>query len=151
MKNLWIGMLALMMAFCLGSCREKSDQPAAGDATEQVAETPSLEDIVAKAKAEGANWTIDDWKANFKAAMTALAPMFKTIGEMQEQVGDDPAKAAAALGDLAKLTEEMEPMENLLNQLDSIAQTSEIGKAVMADTVFQKQVAEELGVADLDI
>lgn len=151
MKNLWIGMLALMMAFCLGSCREKSDQPAAGDATEQVAETPSLEDIVAKAKAESANWTIDDWKTNFKAAMAAIAPMLKKIGEMQQQVGDDPAKAAAALGDLAKLMEEMEPMDKLIEQFDSIAQTSEIGKAVMADTVFQKQVAEELGVADIDI
>lgn len=144
-------MLALMMAFCLGSCREKSDQPASGDATEQVAETPSLEDIVAKAKAEGANWTADDWKANLKAAMTALAPMLKKVGEMQQQVGDDPAKAAAALGDLAKLMEEMEPMDKLFEQLDSIAQTSEIGKAVMADTVFQKQVAEELGIADIDI
>ena len=97
MKNLWIGMLALMMAFCLGSCREKSDQPAQGDATEQVAETPSLEDIVAKAKAESANWTIDDWKTNIKAAMTAIAPMFKKIGEMQKQVGDDPEKAASTL------------------------------------------------------
>lgn len=144
-------MLALMMAFCLGSCREKSDQPAAGDATEQVAETPSLEDIVAKAKAEGANWTIDDWKTNIKAAMTAIAPMFKKIGEMQQQMGDDPAKAAAALGDLTKLMEEMEPMEKLFDQLDSIAQASEIGKAVMADTVFQKQVAEELGIADIDL
>ena len=151
MKNLWIGMLALMMAFCLGSCREKSDQPATGEGTEQVAETPSLEDIVAKAKAEGANWTTDDWKTNIKAAMTAIAPMFKKIGEMQKQVGDDPEKAAAALGDLAKLMEEMEPMDKLFDQLDSIAQTSEIGKAVMADTVFQKQVAEELGIADIDI
>ena len=47
--------------------------------------------------------------------------------------------------------EEMEPMDKLFDQLDSIAQTSEIGKAVMADTVFQKQVAEELGIADIDL
>ena len=83
--------------------------------------------------------------------MAAIAPMLKKVGEMQQQVGDDPAKAAAALGDLAKLMEEMEPMDKLFDQLDSIAQTSEIGKAVMADTVFQKQVAEELGIADIDL
>lgn len=119
--------------------------------TEQVSEELTLEEIVAKAKAESAYWTIVDWKYYIKAAMASIAPIFKKIGEMQQQIGDDPEKAAAALGDLAKLMEEMEPMDKLYDELDSIAQTSEIGKAVMADTVWAKQVAEELGIADIDI
>ena len=149
MKNLWIGMLALVMAFCFGSCKEKSEQPA-GDATEQVAETPSLEDIVAKAKAESANWTADDWKANMKAAMVAVAPMLKKVGELMGKMeGDDPAKAAEMQGELTKLQEEFAPMEKLMDELDSICDASEIGKTVMADTVWEKQVKEELGIPDL--
>ena len=150
MRNFLIGMFALMLVFCVVSCKEKSEQAAkAGEATEQVAENLPLDEIVAKAKAEGANWTVDDWKNYMKQAMVAVAPTLKKLGDMMNQVGEDPAKAAAALGDLQKLQEEFEPFEKLMEELDSVCQASEAGKALIADTVWEKQVKEELGLPDL--
>lgn len=149
MKNFWIGMLALMLGFCVVSCRENPNKDDKAKAeSEQVEENLTLADIVAKAKAESANWTADQWKDYMKKAMVIVAPSLKKVGEMMESIGDDPAKAAEAIDQLKALQEEFAPMEGLLDELDSICNASEIGKAVMEDTVWANQVKEELGIPD---
>ena len=149
MKNFWIGMLALMLGFCVVSCRENPNKDDKAKAeSEQVEENLTLADIVAKAKAESANWTADQWKDYMKKAMVIVAPSLKKVGEMMESIGDDPAKAAEAIDQLKALQEEFAPMEGLLDELDSICNASEIGKAVMEDSVWANQVKEELGIPD---
>lgn len=149
MKNFWIGMLALMLGFCVVSCRENPNKDDKAKAeSEQVEENLTLADIVAKAKAESANWTADQWKDYMKKAMVIVAPSLKKVGEMMESVGDDPAKAAEAFDQLKALQEEFAPIEGLMDELDSICNASEIGKAVMEDTVWANQVKEELGIPD---
>lgn len=149
MRNFWIGMLALMLGFCVVSCKEKSEQPVKeGEATEQVAENLSLEDIVAKAKAEGANWTVDDWKNYMRQAFVAAAPLLQKLGDMMKEIGDDPQKAAASLGDLQKLQEEFEPYEKLFDELDSITEANEVGKKVMEDTTWVNQMKKELNIPE---
>ena len=39
--------------------------------------------------------------------------------------------------------------KRLMEELDSVCQASEAGKALIADTVWEKQVKEELGLPDL--
>lgn len=149
MKNFWIGMLALMLGFCVVSCRENPNKDDKANAeSEQVEENLTLADIVAKAKAESANWTADQWKDYMKKAMVIVAPSLKKVGEMMESIGDDPAKAAEAIDQLKALQEEFAPMEGLLDELDSICNASEIGKAVMEDTVWVNQVRKELGFTE---
>ena len=61
--------LAFTIAMGMASCKQKSEAPAAAEQaeTEQVeTKQPSAEEIVAKAKAEGANWSVDEWKASTK-------------------------------------------------------------------------------------
>ena len=124
MKNFWIGMLALMLGFCVVSCKENPNKDDKAKAeSEQVEEKVDLADIVAKAKAESANWTADEWKENMKKAMIAVAPSLQKVSEMMKNIGDDPQKAAEALA-------------------------SEIGKAVMEDTVWANQMKKELGIPD---
>ncbi len=142
-------MLALMLGFCVVSCRENPNKDDKAKAeSEQVEENLTLADIVAKAKAESANWTADQWKDYMKKAMVIVAPSLKKVGEMMESIGDDPAKAAEAIDQLKALQEEFAPMEGLLDELDSICNASEIGKAVMEDSVWANQVKEELGIPD---
>ncbi len=142
-------MLALMLGFCVVSCKEKSEQAAkAGDAVEKVDENLSLEDIVAKAKAEGANWTADEWKANMKSALAILAPTLKEFAEMTEKVKADPSKAMELVAEMEKKQVEFEPIKKMIDELDSIAGASDIGKAVMEDTVWTNQVKKELGIPD---
>ncbi len=142
-------MLALMLGFCVVSCRENPNKDDKAKAeSEQVEENLTLADIVAKAKAESANWTADQWKDYMKKAMVIVAPSLKKVGEMMESIGDDPAKAAEAIDQLKALQEEFAPMEGLLDELDSICNASEIGKAVMEDSVWANQVKKELGIPD---
>lgn len=149
MKNFWIGMLALMLGFCVVSCKENPNKDDKAKAeSEQVEEKVDLADIVAKAKAESANWTADEWKENMKKAMIAVAPSLQKVSEMMKHIGDDPQKAAEALGKLQSLQEEFAPMEKLMDELDSICNASEIGKAVMEDTVWANQMKKELGIPD---
>ena len=138
-----------MLGFCVVSCRENPNKDDKAKAeSEQVEENLTLADIVAKAKAESANWTADQWKDYMKKAMVIVAPSLKKVGEMMESIGDDPAKAAEAIDQLKALQEEFAPMEGLLDELDSICNASEIGKAVMEDSVWANQVKEELGIPD---
>lgn len=142
-------MLALMLGFCVVSCRENPNKDDKAKAeSEQVEENLTLADIVAKAKAESSNWTADQWKDYMKKAMVIVAPSLKKVGEMMESIGDDPAKAAEAIDQLKALQEEFAPMEGLLDELDSICNASEIGKAVMEDSVWANQVKKELGIPD---
>ena len=138
-----------MLGFCVVSCKENPNKDDKAKAeSEQVEENLTLADIVAKAKAESANWTADQWKDYMKKAMVIVAPSLKKVGEMMESIGDDPAKAAEAIDQLKALQEEFAPMEGLLDELDSICNASEIGKAVMEDSVWANQVKEELGIPD---
>ena len=138
-----------MLGFCVVSCRENPNKDDKAKAeSEQVEENLTLADIVAKAKAESANWTADQWKDYMKKAMVIVAPSLKKVGEMMESIGDDPAKAAEAIDQLKALQEEFAPMEGLLDELDSICNASEIGKAVMEDSVWANQVKKELGIPD---
>ena len=87
MKKALLSFAILAAGLLVASCGKKSAEPAAEaeqtEQTEQVAEETaaaeaepavSLADIVAKAKAEGANWSVDEWKSQFKKALEAYKP-----------------------------------------------------------------------------
>ena len=85
MKKTILGLAIMAAGLMVASCGNKSEAPAAeGEQTEQAveaaaaeeaapaAEQPaSLADIVAKAKAEGAKWSTDEWKEQYKKAIEA--------------------------------------------------------------------------------
>lgn len=141
MKKIYFAILAFALAVCFSSCKNNPS------AQEQVKEA-SLPEIIEKAKAEGANWSVDEWKAVVKDVMVALKPMLMKIGEMSEKIKDDPQKAAAFLSELESMQKEFEPMEKLMNEFDSIASKCENGKKVMEDEAFEKELKKELGIPD---
>ena len=153
MKKFWIGMLGLLLVFCVTSCKKSEEPKQEEKVTEQKVDKATIEDILAKAKADGAKWTEAEWKDNVKKVITGIAPIYKKIGDLQKEMGDgeDPAKAAQYIGELTKVMEEFEPYDNLFDTLDSIANTSEVGKAVINDSTWMKGVMKELGIDDIDI
>ena len=89
-------MFFISLAFCLGlgmmSCGNNAKAGAAADstATEEVkAEAPAkkvdINELVAKAKAEGANWDEAQWKAAYEDMFTAMEPMIKMARDMEEK------------------------------------------------------------------
>ena len=154
MKKFLIGMFALVLCLGMNSC--KKEAPAAGAdaekaAAEQVeAAAPSLADIVAKAKAEGANWSVDEWKESFKSMALAIKPMMVKMSEIMKKMEDDPSKAAEVMGELEKVKGEFPDYEKLMNEFSEIAEGCENGKKVADDDEWGENMLKELGVPSLD-
>ncbi len=159
MRKLLFAMVAF--ALCLGVSSCKKEAPAADDpaapgvtATDDKAASVSLPDIIAKAKAEGANWSVDQWKEQFKAVLLAVKPMFMAMAEMSkkmEAAGEDATKMAEAMKELGEIQTKFGDLEKQMDEFTKIAEGTENGKAVADDEEWGKKLMEELGIPDIDI
>jgi hypothetical protein len=143
--------LAFTIAMGMASCKQKSEAPAAAEQaeTEQVeTKQPSAEEIVAKAKAEGANWSVDEWKASTKDMMIALSPALKKLGELLQKMEAEPDKVAEIMGEMEGFKAEFEPFEKLMNEFEEVAKATVNGKAVMDDEEWGNALKKELGLPD---
>ena len=153
-KHLLAGIVAIAVAMGMASCKQKSEAPAAdaGEqaATEQVenAQLPSVEEIVAKAKAEGANWSVDQWKSAAKDMMTALKPMLLKLASMVEKMQKEPDKVGEVMSEMEGMKKDYEPYEALMKEFEEVARATENGKAVMDDEEWGKALKKELGLPD---
>ena len=95
MKKVLVGMLALVMCLGMVSCSKESA-------------APNLKDVVEKAKAEGANWSVDEWKAAMKDCMLAVKPMMLEMQEIMkglEGTEGEEADGAKVVEVMAKMAE----------------------------------------------
>lgn len=127
------------------------ENEAKAPATDTSSIEATLNDILTKAKAEGANWSIDDWKAQLKAAMVACKPMFVEMKNMQDKIKADPSKAAEAMKDAETNLAKYEKVGSIVEEIGNIAEQTENGKQVSEDKDFEKSVMKELGLGDLDM
>lgn len=150
MKKLFVGMFALMMLMGLAtSCNSKSDANNAGAETTEAAteEVRPLADLLKDAKENGANWSVDEWKAAYREMAINVKPAmieWKTVTDEFDKDTSNP--------EIAK------KMESLLTNTDlhameefiTLAESTENGKIVSEDDDFEKAMKEELGLPDLD-
>lgn len=160
MKKVLFGMFAFCLALGMVSCGNKAAGGDVKDSTATAAapveETVKMEDVIAKAKAEGANWDEDQWKASFKDAMKAMKPMFDYMRSMQEEMkkaesGDDATKAAAVAKILAESEakqKEFEPLEKQMEEYNAIVDANPIGKKLNNDKAFQEELKKEFNVPE---
>ena len=146
MKKFFLAsIVALAMGFAFVSCNQKSDAPV--DIKTDGTAVEVLTDIVTKAKADGANWTIDQWKYVFKQAAIAFKPLMVKMAELTDGLGGEGA--AEKLAELEKFAGEYEPVEALMDEFNKIAESCSNGKAVLDDKDFGKQLTDEIGLPDL--
>jgi ABC-type uncharacterized transport system YnjBCD substrate-binding protein len=138
MKKALVGVLALVMCLGLASCSKGSS------------DTPSLAEIVEKAKTDGANWSIDEWKEAYRNVLLAVKPMMEEIAEIQKSVPDDDdgTKALAAIAKIAELQNKYGDVDKLMNEFTQVAESNENGKKVMEDEEFGKKLFKELGLPE---
>ena len=108
----------------------------------------SAMEIVAKAKAEGANWSIDEWKANTKDMMIALKPMLLKIASLVEKMEMEPDRKDEILEEMKRIQMEYEPFEKLMNDFEKYAKSTENGKTVFDDEEWGNALKKELGLPD---
>ena len=144
MKKLLFSFIIVAAGLFVTSCGNKSAETATeAEQTEQVAEEApaaeaeqpaSLADIVAKAKAEGANWSADEWKAQFKTALEAYKPFAVAMNEAQ------PAE-------LEEVTKKYADVPALMEELASLAKQAEGGKDITDEWI--QTTMQELGIPEL--
>lgn len=153
MKKTLVVMMAFMLGLAITSCKQG---PKVVDAAEAAADpAKTLTELVDKAKAEGANWSVDEWKDAFKTAMACVAPTMKEVQDLtnslQTKEGEEPdtAKLAEVMTKLGELKVKYDPIENLISQFDSISKSYPNGKAVSDDKEFEKAMMKEFGLEDM--
>ena len=153
MKKTLVVMMAFVLGLAITSCKQG---PKVVDAAEAAADpAKTLTELVDKAKAEGANWSVDEWKDAFKTAMACVAPTMKEVQDLtnslQTKEGEEPdtAKLAEVMTKLGELKVKYDPIENLISQFDSISKSYPNGKAVSDDKEFEKAMMKEFGLEDM--
>lgn len=164
MKKLVIGMFALCLTMGMMSCGNKAagnkdgKDSAATEAQAEVKEekTVDVNEVLAKAKAEGANWDEAQWKDAIKDMFRALSPMleyFKGVEDRMKEAdkGTDAEKAAA----VAKIMEEaeakqkeFEPMEKAMEEFNKIAEQNPVAKKLLDDKAFQEEMKKEFNLPE---
>lgn len=155
----------MSLAFCLGlgmmSCGNNAKAGAAADstATEEVkAEAPAkkvdINELVAKAKAEGANWDEAQWKAAYEDMFIAMEPMIKMARDMEEKTKaakteDEKMKITLEmLANMEKMQKEMDPLEKGMNEFEKIVEANPIAKKVSDDPAFQAEMKKKFNLPE---
>ena len=150
--------VAGMLSFT--ACGNKTAANAAGADSAAVAENAeadanqevSLADVVAKAKAEGANWSVDEWKAQFRNVAIAIKPMAVDMdafvkkymnGDVKDLKTEDLEKEGKAL------EEKYADLNKLLDEFNAIAEGTVNGKTVADDKAWGEALFKELGIPEL--
>lgn len=142
MKKLVIAMFVLCMGIGMVSCSKDKKV--------------DLQELVAKAKAEGAKWDEAQWKEAIKDLFTGAKPMIDWMKDVETKMkeaegGEDAEKLAAA----AKLMEEaeakqkeFEPMTKAMEEFMEIAENNPTAKKVMDDKAFQEEMKKEFNLPE---
>ncbi len=104
-----------------------------------------MEEIVASAKADGANWTVDQWKDAYRNMAANVKPMMDEMKEMMELLEKDPTKAMEMAQNLET---KYAPLNKLVEEFDEIAASTENGKKVAEDKEFEEQLKKEFDFPD---
>ena len=150
MKKLLIGMFAFALCLGMNSCIKENKEAAEKAVEEVVEKAPALADIVAKAKAEGANWSVDEWKEQFKQVMLAIKPMMVELSEISKQVQEDPSKTVELMTKAQEIEKKYPDFNKLMDEFSEIAEATANGKVVIDDEEWGKKMMEELGIPDPD-
>ena len=150
MKKVLLLLVAVMGLTMIACTTNEGTKPAAADgekpAAEKVEEKVDINELVAKAKAEGANWSVDEWKAAFKSMLIGVKPMLDFMKDMKEKMEKgSEADKIKMLGELEAKAKEMEPFEKAMDEFNNAAQATENGKKVADDEEWGMQVLKELG------
>ena len=108
--------------------------------------------MVAKAKAEGANWNVDQWKTAIKDARKAVKPMLLKIQNLKKkcEAAKTDEEETAPFYEAAKLMEKYKDLEGQMNELEKIIKGNPVAKKLNDDKAFEEEVKKELGLEDID-
>ena len=156
MKKAFVVLMAFMLGMGVTSCNQGQKAAPAAEA-EHVEATPdpeeTLNQLVAKAQAEGANWSVDQWKDAYRSAFDVMSPAMKSMYEVMQLVqgegaATDTAAISKALAKAKEIEEEYGKIGVIVLKFDSIGKLYPNGKTVSEDKEFEKQLLKEVGLPE---
>ena len=160
MKKSIFMVLAVAGMISLTACGNKTAAPAEGADSTAVAEKAEaaadqevpLADLVAKAKAEGANWSVDEWKAQFRLVAIAIKPMMVDMDAFYNKITGEAAKDLKT-EDIEKEGNALEAKyadtNKLLEEFTKLAEGTANGKIVSDDRAWGDALFKELGIPNI--
>ena len=152
MKKAFIVMMAFMLGMAVTSC--KQGQKAAPTA-EEVAADPvaTLNQLVEKAQAEGANWSVDEWKEAYHTVFLAMSPAMKGMYEVMqiiqtEGAATDTVAINKAMAKAKDIEAQFGKLGGIVEKFDSIGKLYPNGKTVSEDKEFEKACLKEIGLPE---
>ena len=152
MKKAFVVMIAFMLGLAVTSC--KQGQKAAPTA-EEVAANPveTLTKLVEQAQAEGANWSVDEWKDAYHTAFLAMSPAMKGMYEVMQLIqgegaATDTAAISKAMAKAKDIEAEFGKLGGIVEKFDSIGKLYPNGKTVSEDKEFEKACLKEIGLPE---
>lgn len=164
MKKIFAFSFAICLAFGMSSCGNKAQQGAGADSTKaEVAEAAApakkvdVKEVIAKAKAEGANWNEAQWKAAFEDMFTGLDPMFQVFRDMEAKQkslenASEEEQAKAALEMMAKaekMEKEYKGLEEAMDEFNKIVEANPVAKKLSDDKAFQAEMQKKFNLPDM--
>jgi hypothetical protein len=148
--------LVLLVAFVLGmavtSCKQ-GQKAEVTNAVEEAVEAANpaevLTNLIEKAKAEGANWTVDQWKDVVKESFIAMVPTMKSLADFEAVMASEAPDSAAIAEATAKLKAgeiDYATVRPVLEQFINVLKSFPNGKAVYDDKEFFNSMAKECGL-----
>ena len=154
MKKAFVVLMAFMLGMGVTSCNQGQKAAPAAEA-EQVEVNPeeTLNQLVEKAQAEGANWSVDQWKDAYRSAFDVMSPAMKSMYEVMQLVqgegaATDTAAISKALAKAKEIEEEYGKIGVIVEKFDSIGKLYPNGKTVSEDKEFAKQLLKEVGLPE---
>ena len=153
MKKAFLVMMAFVIGMTVTSCKQGQKS---GTTPEEAAANPveTLNQLVDKAKAEGANWSVDEWKEAYRTAFYAMSPAMKGMYEiMQLMKGTtdesvDTVAIAKAMTKAKEIEVKFGQVASIVERFDSIGNLYPNGKSVSEDKDFEKQLLKEVGLPE---
>ena len=107
-----------------------------------------ISEIVTKAKTEGANWSVDEWKAQTKTLLKTIKPIFDEMVELREKyqkAAGDTEKMAVAKEAQEKQKKYEKTMSLILEYNEAINATVN-GQIVKKDDAWFVKTAQDVGI-----
>ncbi len=119
--------------------------------TEKKAEAPSasVADLLAKAKAEGAKWSVDEWKSAYKELLLTGKPIVVELQNIVDDLVNNPSKANEIKAKAKDLEKKVKELNDEYDNFEDFAKTIANGKKVVEDKAWIEKTKKELGVPDL--
>lgn len=147
MKKVLFTMFAIVLGLGMTSCKNKDT------GKDEKSEKEIAADLVAlaeKAEKEGASWTVDEWKEQFREYVKTIKPMLedKIAFKMKKKEADTNEKEKKLKEEKKELEKKYKDVIEASKKLENAARACEKGKMVFEDLDFRKEVFKDLGIEE---